>query len=75
MLSNIIAQINNFLNFYFMKFYTQVTPVYDAASKHLSTKGIQGKDLLVFVFFGAVAVVFLVFLVFVYLKEKNRPRY
>ena len=43
---------SNILNYFFINFYAQVTPAYDAASKHLSSKGIQGQDLLVFIIFG-----------------------
>lgn len=70
-----ISLLSNVLNYFFINFYAQVSPGYDAASKHLSTKGIQGKDLLVFVVFGIIAAVFIVFLIFSYFKEKNRPRY
>lgn len=70
-----LSLLNHFLNYIFINFYAQVSPGYDAASKHLSTKGIQGKDMLVFVVFGIIALVFVIFLVFVYFKEKNRPRY
>lgn len=67
--------LSNILNNIFIKFYAYVTPAYDAASKHLSTKGIHGKDILVFVFFGIIAAVFIILLVFSYFKERNRPRY
>lgn len=67
--------LSNLLNNIFINFYAQVSPAYDAASKHLSLKGIQGKDMLVFVVFGLIAAVFLIFLVFSYFKERNRPRY
>lgn len=67
--------LSNILNNFFINFYAQVTPAYDAASKHLSSKGIQGKDLLVFIVFGAIAAVFIIFLIFSYFKERNRPRY
>lgn len=67
--------LNHFLNLFYINFYAQVAPGYDAAREHLSTKGIQGKDMLVFIVFGVIALVFIIFLVFVYFKEKNRPRY
>ncbi len=51
---------SNILNYFFINFYAQVTPAYDAASKHLSSKGIQGQDLLVFIIFGIFAYVNLV---------------
>lgn len=69
------SMLSNMFNYFFINFYSQVTPAYDAASKHLSSKGIQGNDLLVFIFFGIIAAVFVIFLIFSYLKERNRPRY
>lgn len=69
------SPLSNLLNNIFINFYAQVSHAYDAASKHLSSKGIQGKDMLVFVVFGLIAAVFLIFLVFSYFKERNRPRY
>ena len=65
---------SNILN-YFFNFYAQVTPAYDAASKHLSSKGIQGQDLLVFIIFGIIAGIFIIFLIFAYFRERKRPRY
>ncbi len=67
--------LTNILNYFYINFYVSVNPAYDAASKHLSTKGIQGKDMIVFVVFGVIAAIFIIFLLFSYLKEKNRPRY
>lgn len=67
--------LSNILNYFFINFYAQVTPGYDAASKHLSSKNVQGLDLLVFIVFGIIAAVFVIFLIFVYFKERNRPRY
>ncbi len=67
--------LSNIFNYFFINFYAQVTPAYDAASKHLSSKGIQGNDFLVFIFFGIIAAVFVIFLIFSYFKERNRPRY
>ena len=55
---------SNILNYFFINFYAQVTPAYDAASKHLSSKGIQGQDLLVFIIFGIIAGIFIIFLIF-----------
>ena len=34
--------LSNILNYFFINFYAQVSPAYDAASRHLSSKGIQG---------------------------------
>lgn len=70
-----IVQLKDILNYFFVNFYAQVSPGYDAASKHLSTKGIQGKDILVFVVFGIIAGVFAIFVIISYFKSKNRPRY
>lgn len=69
------SMLSTIFNFFFFNFYAQVAPAYDAASKHLSSKGIQGRDMLVFVFFGVIAAVFIIFLIFSYFKEKDRPRY
>ncbi len=66
---------SNILNYFFINFYAQVTPAYDAASKHLSSKGIQGQDLLVFIIFGIIAGIFIIFLIFAYFRERKRPRY
>ncbi len=66
---------SNILNYFFFIFYAQVTPAYDAASKHLSSKGIQGQDLLVFIIFGIIAGIFIIFLIFAYFRERKRPRY
>lgn len=67
--------LNHILNYFFINFYAQVTPAYDAASKHLSSKNIQGQDLLVFIVFGIIAAVFIIFLIFSYFKERGRKRY
>ena len=67
--------LSNILIYFFINFYAQVSPAYDAASRHLSSKGIQGKDLLVFIVFGIIAGVFLIFLIFSYFIERDRPRY
>ena len=53
----------------------QISPAYDAASQHLSSKGIKAEDIFVFIVFGVIALVFLIFLVFVYFRERNKPRY
>ena len=66
---------SNILNYFFINFYAQVTPAYDAASKHLSSKGIQGQDLLVFIIFVIFAGIFFIFLIFAYFREIKRPRY
>lgn len=66
----------NFLsNIFGVNFTMQVSPNYDAASKHLASKSGLGQDLFVFIIFGIIAVVFIVFLVLVYFKERNKPRY
>ncbi len=52
-----------------------VTPAYDAASHHLSTKGIRTEEIIVFIIFGIIAVIFIIFLILVYFKERNKPRY
>lgn len=69
------SMLSSLLNYFFINFYVQVSPGYDAASKYLSTKTIHGKDFLVFVVFGIIAVVFIIFIFFTYIKEKKRPRY
>ncbi|MDE7169452.1 MAG: hypothetical protein K2N67_04575 [Mucispirillum sp.] len=56
-------------------FQSKVSQQYDAAQAHLRGKQLGGSDLLVFAGFGVVAGIFLIFLVFSYLKEKGKKRY
>ena len=63
--------LNNLLG---LNFSMQVTPAYDAASKHMASKTGSSQDMFVFIVFGIIAVVFIIFLVFVYFKERNKPR-
>ena len=68
--------LNNLLE---LNFSMQITPAYDATSKHMASKTGSGQDMcqdmFVFIVFGIIAVVFIIFLVFVYFKERNKPRY
>lgn len=64
--------LNNFLG---LNFSMQISPSYEAASKHMASKTGSGQDMFVFIVFGIIAVVFIIFLVLVYFKERNKPRY
>ncbi len=66
---------NYLLASFIPNFSMQISPAYDAASQHLSSKGIKAEDIFVFIVFGVIALVFLIFLVFVYFRERNKPRY
>lgn len=67
--------LNYISNFLWVNFSMQISPNYEAASKHIASKSVSGKDMFVFIIFGIIALVFVIFLVFVYFKERNKPRY